>query len=152
MALFAGTYENKVDRKGRVSLPAPFRAQLPEGDGRLVYVYRAPNLPALEACDQAFMERLAESLEQFDMFSEAEAGLGAVILADARPLALDGEGRIMLPAEHAEFAGIADRVAFAGHGRRFHLWQPEALTRHIADSRSRMKGMTLKMAPQGKSE
>lgn len=53
MALFAGTYENKVDKKGRVSLPAPFRAQLPEGDGRLVYVYRSPSLIALEEIGRA---------------------------------------------------------------------------------------------------
>ena len=147
MALFAGTYENKVDKKGRVSLPASFRAQLPEGDGRLVYVYRSPSLDALEACDPAFMERLAESLEQFEMFSEAEAGMGAVILADARPLSLDGEGRIMIPAEYMSFANIEGRVAFAGYGRRFHLWEPSRLQDHTAESRTRVKGQTFRLKP-----
>lgn len=152
MALFTGTYENKVDRKGRVSLPAPFRAQLPEGEGRLVYVYRSPSLPALEACDQSFMDRLAESLEQFEMFSESESDLGAVILADARPLSLDAEGRIMLPAEYAEFAGIGERVAFAGYGRRFHLWEPGAFSAHMEKSRTRAKGKTLKLKPREAGE
>ena len=147
MALFAGTYENKVDKKGRVSLPSPFRTQLPEGDGRLVYVYRSPNLPALEACDPAFMERLAESLEQFEMFSDEEAGMGAVILADARPLSLDGEGRIMIPPEYMEFANIDGRVAFAGYGRRFHLWEPARLQTHTAESRTRVKGRTFRLKP-----
>lgn len=147
MALFAGTYENKVDKKGRVSLPAPFRAQLPDGDGRLVYVYRSPNLPALEACDQSFMERLAESMEQFDMFSDAEAEMGAVILADARPLSLDGEGRIMIPPEYMEFANIANRVAFAGYGRRFHLWEPARLQAHTEESRTRVRGQTFRLKP-----
>lgn len=147
MALFAGTYENKVDKKGRVSLPAPFRAQLPEGDGRLVYVYRSPNLLALEACDPAFMERLAESLEQFDMFSDDEAGMGAVIMADARPLSLDGEGRIMIPAEYMDYANIEGRVAFAGYGRRFHLWEPARLQAHTAESRTRVKGQTFRLKP-----
>lgn len=147
MTLFAGTYENKVDKKGRVSLPATFRAQLPEGDGRLVYVYRSPNLPALEACDAGFMERLAESLEQFDMFSDAEAEMGAVIMADARPLSLDGEGRIMIPPEYMEFANISDRVAFAGYGRRFHLWEPARLLAHTEESRTRVKGQTFRLKP-----
>jgi len=147
MALFAGTYENKVDKKGRVSLPAPFRAQLPEGDGRLVYVYRSPNLLALEACDQAFMERLAESLEQYDMFSDDEAGMGAVIMADARPLSLDGEGRIIIPAEYMDYANIEGRVAFAGYGRRFHLWEPARLQAHTAESRTRVKGQTFRLKP-----
>src|SRR3546814_13393131 len=43
MALFTGSFENKVDRKGRVSLPGRYRAQLPDGDDRLVYLYRPPN-------------------------------------------------------------------------------------------------------------
>lgn len=145
MALFTGTYENRIDRKGRVSLPATFRSQLPEGDGRLVFVYRSPSLAALEACDQAFMDRLADSLEQFDMFSDAEEDLGAVILADARPLSLDAEGRIMLPAEHTGFANITDRVAFAGHGRRFRLWEPETFAAHMAESRTRAKGQTFSL-------
>lgn len=149
MALFAGTYENKVDKKGRVSLPAPFRAQLPEGGERLVYVYRSPNLPALEACDPAFMERLAESMEQFDMFSDEEAEMGAVILADARPLSLDSEGRIMIPAEYMEFANISASVAFAGYGRRFHLWEPARLQAHTAESRTRVKGQTFRLKPAG---
>lgn len=152
MALFTGTYENKVDRKGRVSLPAPFRAQLPDGDARLVYVYRSPNLPALEACDQSFMDRLAESLEQFDMFSEAESDLGAVILADARPLSLDAEGRIMLPADYAKFAGIGERVAFAGFGRRFHMWEPGAFAAHMEESRTRARGKTITLKPRGAGE
>jgi MraZ protein len=149
MALFAGTYENKVDKKGRVSLPAPFRAQLPEGGERLVYVYRSPKLPALEACDTAFMERLAESMEQFDMFSDEEAEMGAVILADARPLSLDGEGRIMIPTEYMEFANIGASVAFAGYGRRFQLWEPARLTAHTAESRTRVKGQTFRLKPEG---
>jgi MraZ protein len=145
MALFTGTYENKVDRKGRVSLPSIFRSQLPDGDARVVYVYRSPSLPALEACDQAFMDRLADSLEAFEMFSDEEEDLGGVILADARPLALDGEGRIMIPAEHTAFAGIEERAAFVGRGRRFQIWHPEIYTEHAAASRARAKGRTLKL-------
>jgi MraZ protein len=145
MALFTGTYENKVDRKGRVSLPSIFRAQLPEGAGRVVYVYRSPSLPALEACDQAFMDRLADSLESFEMFSEEEEDLGGVILADARPLSLDAEGRIMIPPEHTVFAGIEERATFVGRGRRFQIWHPETYGDHAAASRARAKGRTLKL-------
>lgn len=145
MALFTGTYENKIDQKGRVSLPATFRAQLPKGDARLVYVYRSPSLQALEACDQTFMDRLADSLEEFEMFSDDEEDLGGVILADARPLLLDGEGRIMVPVEHMEFAGLTERVAFVGRGRRFQLWKPEIHIEHAAATRARAKGRTLKL-------
>ena len=149
MALFTGTFENKVDAKGRVSLPAVFRAQMPKAAARLVYVYRSPNLPALEAGDQAFMDRLADSLEELELFSEAEKDLG-VILADARPLSLDGEGRIMIPADHMAFAGIAERAAFVGQGRRFQIWQPEIYGEHEVSSRARARGLTVKLRrPEG---
>ena len=147
MALFTGTYENKVDRKGRVSLPSIFRSQLPDGDARVVHVYRSPNLPALEACDQDFMDRLADSLEALDMFSDEEEDLGGVILADARALSLDGEGRIMIPAEHTAFAGIGERATFVGRGRRFQIWHPDTYGEHAAATRARAKGRTLKLRP-----
>jgi len=147
MALFTGTYENKVDRKGRVSLPSIFRSQLPDGEGRVVYVYRSPNLPALEACDQDFMDRLADSLEALEMFSDEEEDLGGVILADARALSLDTEGRIMIPTEHSAFAGIEDRATFVGRGRRFQIWHPDAYGEHAAATRVRARGRTLKLRP-----
>jgi len=147
MALFTGTYENKVDRKGRVSLPSIFRSQLPDGDARVVYVFRSPNLPALEACDQTFMDRLADSLEALDMFSDEEEDLGSVILADARALSIDGEGRVMIPPEHSAFAGIEERATFVGRGRRFQIWQPETYDEHASATRARAKGRTLKLRP-----
>ncbi len=150
MPRLLGTFENKVDKKGRVSLPARFRAQLPEGDERVIYVYRSLHLPALEAGDAAYMDKLAAHLERFDMFSEEEAELSAVILSDARELTLDSEGRVMLPPEHADHAGISDRVAFAGQGDHFQIWQPEALSAHqeAARGRARAKGLTIPRTPR----
>ena len=151
MALFTGTYENKVDQKGRVSLPSVFRTQLPKPAAKLVYVYRSPNLPVLEAGDQAFMDRLADSLEEFELFSEEEKDLG-VLLADSRPLSLDGEGRIMIPAEYMEFAGITSHATFVGQGRRFQIWRPEIYSEHEISSRARAKGRTIKLRrPDGGS-
>ena len=99
MALFAGTYENRIDRKGRVSLPADFRAELPIEGNRIVYVYPSPRGGALEACDRAFMQRMADSLEQFDMFSDEEDDLASIIVSEARRVAIDGDGRVVLPPE-----------------------------------------------------
>lgn len=151
MALFTGTYENKIDDKGRVSLPAVYRAQLPESASRLVYVYRSPSLPALEAGDQVFMDRLADSLEDFELFSEEEKDLG-VILADAIQLTLDGDGRLMIPASYREFAGIDKRATFVGQGRRFQIWQPKSYKEHETVSRARARGRTVKLRrPDGES-
>ena len=77
MALFAGTFENRIDRKVSVSLPADFRAELPADGARVVYVYPSPRGTALEACDRGFMQRMSDSIEQFDIFSDEEDDMTA---------------------------------------------------------------------------
>ncbi len=147
MALFAGTYENKIDRKGRVSLPADFRSELPVEGNRLIYVYPSPRGGALEACDRAFMQRMSDSLEQFDMFSDEEDDLASIIVAAARRISLDGEGRIILPPELIEFAGVDGQVTFVGRGARFQMWSPETFARHAAEARDRARGRTMRLVP-----
>src|SRR3546814_18086409 len=109
MALFTGAFENKLDRKGRVSLPALYRAQLPDGDDRLVYPYRSPNDQALEACDRTRMDMIADSLDDYDLYSEEEQQLSAAIIADARPLPLDRAGPLILTPAYPQHAGLSNR-------------------------------------------
>ena len=143
MALFTGTFENKVDKKGRVSLPADFRAELPDGDERIVYIYPSPKDDALEACDKAFMQRLVDSIEDAPLYSDEEDDLGATIVAQARKALLDETGRIVLPPDFAHLAGIDDKATFVGRGSRFQIWSPERFADHAEQARRRAKGRTL---------
>ena len=147
MALFAGTYENRIDRKGRVSLPADFRAELPVEVARIIYVYPSPRGGALEACDRAFMQRMADSLEQMDIFSDEEDELASIIVAEARRLSIDGDGRILIPPDLNIFAGIEERVTFVGRGARFQIWEPETFSKSLAEARRRAKGRTIRLLP-----
>jgi len=146
MALFTGTFENKIDRKGRVSLPADFRTELPNDDDRVVYVYRSPKWAALEACDKSFMQRLADSLDQLNMFSDEEDDLGATLVADARRIALDGEGRIILPTSFIEFSGLTERAVFVGRGSRFQIWEPAEFAEYSSVARERARGRTVSLS------
>ena len=147
MALFAGTYENRIDRKGRVSLPADFRAELPADGARVVYVYPSPRGTALEACDRGFMQRMSDSIEQFDIFSDEEDDMTASIVAAARRITIDPEGRIALPPELIAEAGIEDAVTFVGRGARFQIWNPGDYKSHAAETRERAKGRTMRLLP-----
>jgi MraZ protein len=146
MALFTGTFENKIDRKGRVSLPADFRTELPDGGDRVVYVYRSPKWAALEACDKSFMQRLADSLDQLNMFSDEEDDLGATLVADARRIILDGEGRFILPSLFIDFAGLDDRAVFVGRGSRFQIWASAAFGDYSNAARERARGRTINLS------
>ena len=149
MVLFTGTFENKVDQKGRVSLPADYRDLLQKSEARSFYLFPSPNVDALEACDESFMQRVAESIEeQAEMFSEEEEGL-SYIISSARRVSYDSTGRFVLPAEFSSFANIEDKATFVGMSARFQIWNPAAYSARQVEKRTRAKGLTLKLKRPG---
>jgi len=60
-------------------------------------------------------------------------------MAMARELPFDGDGRIVLPAQLAEAAGITDRAAFVGRGTRFQIWSPESFEQHQLAATERLR-------------
>lgn len=149
MALFLSTYINKVDKKGRVSVPASFRTALSGQTFAGIIAFRSPNFPALEACGADRMERLSRSLDDLAMFSQEQDDLAALIFAGSYQLPFDGDGRIVLPDPLAEHAKIGDRAAFVGRGPMFQIWNPEAYADFEAEARKRIKsaGATLRLTP-----
>lgn len=152
MALLVGRHVNRIDKKGRVSVPKPFRAALSRGrpgDDPFSGLYAFPSFkyPALEACDEAFMTRLAEGLEDLDVFSDDQDDLAAVILENARELPMDPEGRIVLTDDLRDYANIRNEVLFVGRGARMMMWEPAAYEaqRGGAFERAKSRGMTLKL-------
>lgn len=127
MALFLSTFVNKIDKKGRVSVPATFRAALSGQPFPGIVTYRSFTSPALEGSGMDFMERLAASTEQFDAFSAEQEQITALIFADSKQLPWDPEGRIVLPEDFIAHAGIGETCAFVGLGNTFQIWEPGAL-------------------------
>ncbi len=155
MALFLSTYVNKIDKKGRVSVPALYRAALigntggKNSDFNGLVVFRSYKYTTLEACSVDRMQRLSDSIDTLDLFSDAQDSLSATIFADAQPVVIDGEGRMMLPADLLEFAGITDQVCFVGRGATFQIWEPVRFQKHQIEAREKTKaaGLTLKLNP-----
>lgn len=150
MLLFTGEHRNKVDRKGRVSLPADFRAELPEGDGRYIYIYPSPKLEnALEAIDRAQLEALTENIDSFGKYTREQEYFTTTILNRARKLSIDGEGRIVLPEDFRNAAQIDETAVFIGAGRQFQIWQPERYAAYAAAINGTSPDYTLPAAPRG---
>lgn len=147
MSVFIGTFENKVDRKGRVSVPAPFRQILATSayQGIIAFRYHTPN--ALEACSLEFMERLVQGVSDFELFSEEHDDLAFNIFAESRQLPFDGEGRVILPPALLEITGIDGQAAFVGKGQTFQIWEPGALQNRKVQARSRTQNLTLRLRP-----
>lgn len=137
MGLFLSTFVNKVDRKGRVSVPATFRATLSSQPFQGVIAYRSFTTECVEGCGMDFMERLSDSAQNFDAFSAEQEDISALIFADARQLAWDPEGRILLPEDLIAHAGLNETAAFVGKGQTFQIWQPETYKAMEAEIRAR---------------
>jgi MraZ protein len=137
MRLFLSTFTNKVDKKGRVSVPATFRAALAEQTFSGIVAYRSFTAPCIEGCGMDFMQRLSESTQQFAAFSPEQEDLSSLIFADARQLSWDPEGRILLPEDVLAHAGIGEAASFVGKGQTFQVWEPEAYRAVEAEIRAR---------------
>jgi MraZ protein len=149
MALFVGTDVNKLDRKGRVSVPASFRAALAGQSFAGIVAFPSFKHKALECCAIDFMEQMALSLYEIDTFSAQQDDLAATIFADAHKLPFDSEGRIALPTLLIKHAALSEMAAFVGQGPRFQIWEPKAHDAYRAAARERAlrKNMTLKVRP-----
>jgi len=119
------TVINKVDAKGRVSLPADYRAIVKELSTEIV-CYRSLSAPCIEGCLEETLDKLANVIEDAtDFFSETQDNLTNLIFGDARRFTFDSTGRIMLSEKLLKHAGITDTAVFVGKGRKFQIWNPQ---------------------------
>jgi len=131
VAVFLSTYVNKVDRKGRVSVPAQFRQSLAKTTTPgCVYVWPSLNHGALEGADQDYINVLSDSLESPELDADEREMIETFIFGKMMELSIDGDGRVVLPREFAEFAGIDEEAAFIGRRKTFQVWNPTALKAH----------------------
>ncbi len=122
--LFMDTIINKVDAKGRVSLPSDYRAIVKELSTDIV-CYRSLNAPCIEGCLEETLDKLATDIENAtDFFSETQDNLTNLIFGDAKRFNFDSTGRIVLTDKLLEHAGITDTAVFVGKGRKFQIWNP----------------------------
>jgi len=151
MALLVGRHLNKIDKKGRVSVPKPYReAVIAEGFAG-VYIYPYFKYPALEGAGEAFMQRLSASLDDnLELFSEAQEDIAAITLENTFQLSFDPEGRISLPTELCRHAGLDGQALFVGRGSRFQIWSPDAYQQHRGGALEKAKatGATLQLSPR----
>ena len=146
MALFLDTFVNKLDRKGRVSVPAPYRQQLASNGFQGIAALPSFKHRAIQCGSLEWLDQINRQLGGVDLFSDEHDDLTATLFGDTKQLPFDGEGRIMLPAPLTSHAGIDGVAAFVGRGPFFEIWEPKALEVYKAEARQRAleKGRTLR--------
>lgn len=145
MDRFLSNTVNKVDKKGRVSIPASFRPAL--GDTSRLYTLMSVDRPTVDAGGVELIERGEAYLEKLDPFSEEYELYSFVLHGDSDQLKLDGEGRVVLSEAILEQTGITDKAAFVGRGHFFQIWQPEKLAMYREKARQQVAQMRRSRQP-----
>jgi MraZ protein len=136
---FIGTYRFRIDRKGRVSVPADFRAVLAAKgeDGLNVMPWAGP---AVRAIGNDVLAKIAANADPLAAFSPTPLDTAAILAADLVALSLDAEGRVLLPEPLVAHCKLGEIAAFAGRNTFFEIWNPDALDAYQAQRRAGLAG------------
>ena len=123
--MFLSNYENKIDKKGRVSVPATFRSHLGSMGYNGFISYPSFNHSALEACSQDRIEKLSNTIDSLNPFEEKRDFFATSILSESENLQFDTEGRVLFSDKLLNHAKIKNNVLFVGLGNTFQIWEPK---------------------------
>jgi MraZ protein len=141
MDRFVSTFINKIDAKGRVSVPAQFRAVL-ERDGLVeggIYCYPSLDAPALDGGGKSLAANIDRLLDGLPDYSDERDELSVALYGDVATLTIDQDGRIVLPEALRAHAGISTHVAFVGLGQKFQMWEPARFDARRASAREKVR-------------
>lgn len=119
-----------LDGKGRIVIPARQRAQLVTGVANRVYITADP-LKCLMLYTVEEWGVLSAKLAALSDFHPTTRSIKAVMLGHAHEFELDTAGRVQLPPQLTDYAGLAKNVVVAGMGNRIELWDSERWQAHI---------------------
>ena len=138
MDLFLSQYVNKVDKKGRVSLPSSFRKILPKENKNEIILFKSLKFPSIEGCGSERINEIASRINKLDIFSDDQDDFATSIFSEIVPTNLDNEGRFLISEKLKEYANINNEVIFIGQGYYFQIWEPKAAIDRQKQSRKRL--------------
>lgn len=138
MDRFLSNAVNRIDAKGRVSVPAHFRSVLQKRGYADLYALRALELPALDVGGLDLLDRYEQRIAQEDPFLQAAEDMSFFVHGDGTFLKLDQDGRITVTDFLRDHTGITTDVAFVGRGSFFQIWEPSRLADYSRQARDRL--------------
>ena len=135
--MFLSTYENKLDKKGRVSVPASFRSYLSSLGYNGIICYPSFNNQSIEAWPQDRIEKISNTIDTLSPFEEKRDFFATSILSESTNLQFDSEGRILLTLKLIKHAKIKNSMIFVGQGKTFQIWEPAAFEKFKTNARKK---------------
>lgn len=125
---FLGEFEVTMDAKGRFSLPAGFRRQLDAGEEQKGFVVSRGNGAFLNFYTKGEWEKYAKRISKLNDFNPRSQKLKRILLSGATELFLDSVGRVLIPKQLQEYAGLSKAVIFSTMGNKFEIWDKQKHT------------------------
>ncbi len=138
MDLFVSSFLNKIDKKGRVSLPSIFRNVLANSKKNEIILFKSIQSPSIEGCSITRLDEIASRISNLDFFSEDYDDFSMSVFSEVIPTNLDKEGRFQISEDLKNYANIKNEVLFFGQGLFFQIWEPEAGILKRQNSKNRL--------------
>ena len=135
--MFLSTYVNRLDKKGRVSVPASFRSYLSNLGYNGVICYPSFNNQSIEAWPQDRIEKISNTIDSLNPFEEKRDFFATSILSESINLRFDSEGRISLTPKLLKHAKIKNNMLFIGQGKTFQIWEPIAFEKFKVNAKKK---------------
>ena len=123
--MFLSSYENKLDKKGRVSVPASYRSYLSNLGYNGVVCYPSFNNQSIEAWPQDRIEKISNTIDSLNPFEEKRDYFATSVLSESVNLQFDTEGRVSITEKLLDHAKIKNNILFVGLGKTFQIWEPK---------------------------
>jgi MraZ protein len=149
---FVSQYTQRLDAKGRVSIPAPFRAVLARDGFEGLYCYPALDRPAVDAGGNALLREIEALIGRYPPYSEEREQFAAALYGTSEVLKIDGEGRAVLTEQLKSHAGIKDEAAFAGLGHKFQIWEPGRFRAELAEATQKVRALKRQLGSQAAAD
>ena len=138
MDLFVSQFVNKIDKKGRVSLPSLFRNVLSKKRKSEIILFKSLKFKSIEGCSSERISTIAKRINELDIFSDDQDDFSTSIFSEIIPVNLDREGRFLIPENLKLYSNITNKVTFIGQGHYFQIWEPQAAIERQKKSRERL--------------
>ena len=135
--MFLSTYENKLDKKGRVSVPASFRSYLSNLGYNGIVCFPSFNNQSIEAWPQERIEKISNTIDSLSPFEEKRDFFATSVLSESINLQFDSEGRILLTQKLLKHAKIKNNMVFVGQGKTFQIWEPTIFEKFKINARKK---------------
>jgi MraZ protein len=146
--MFRGRFYHTIDPKGRVSIPSKFRDALEEeyGEKRLVVV---PNDHCLEVHPFKEWERIEDKVKALPQMDPDIQKFNRLYISRAQDVAVDGQGRIQVPSDFREPAGLRKDVVLVGGVGKFEIWNKERFEEYDRTNQPELPSLFEKISNRG---